>query len=83
MRQAGNILWWNGMSGGNDGRTFNNVFRGTITSTVDAIVGEWVDVPEGTVMGSGMLSLKITSPTMLQKVSQTGGFGATTWQKVR
>ena len=27
LRQIGNILWWNGMSGGNDGRTFNNVFR--------------------------------------------------------
>ena len=84
LRQIGNILWWNGMSGGNDGRTFDNVFRGTITSTTNTIAGEWADVPRGTVMGSGTLGLKIINPTTLQKVTQTGsGFGATTWQKVR
>jgi hypothetical protein len=84
LRQIGNVLWWNGMSGGNDGRTFNNVFKGTITPTTNTIAGEWADVPRGTVMGYGTLSLKITSPTMLQKASQTGsGFGAATWQKVR
>lgn len=84
LRQIGNVLWWNGMSGGNDGRTFDNVFRGTITSTTNTIAGEWADVPRGTVMGSGTLGLKIINPTTLQKVTQTGsGFGATTWQKVR
>lgn len=84
LRQIGDVLWWNGMSGGNDGRTFDNVFRGTITSTTNTIAGEWADVPRGTVMGSGTLGLKIINPTTLQKVTQTGsGFGATTWQKVR
>lgn len=85
LRQIGNIIWWNGMSGGNDGRTFDNVFRGTITSTTNTIAGEWADVPRGTVMGSGTLGLKIISPTTLQKVTQSGSsrFGATTWQKVR
>jgi hypothetical protein len=84
LRQIENVLWWNGMSGGNDGRTFNNVFKGTITSTTGTIIGDWTDVPRGTVMGYGTLSLKITNPTTIQKVSQTGsGFGATTWQKVR
>jgi hypothetical protein len=83
LRQIGDVLWWNGMSGGNDGRTFDNVFRGTITSTTNTIAGEWADVPRGTIMGSGTLGLKIINPTTLQKVSQTGGFGATTWQKVR
>ena len=84
LRQIGNVLWWNGMSGGTDGRTFNNVFRGTITPTTNTIAGEWADVPRGTVMGSGTLGLKIINPTTLQKVTQTGsGFGATTWQKVR
>ena len=84
LRQIGNVLWWNGMSDGNDGRTFNNVFRGTITSTTGTIIGEWADVPRGTIMGYGTLSLKIINPTMIQKVSQTGsGFGATTWQKVK
>jgi hypothetical protein len=83
LRQIGNILWWNGMSGGNDGFTFNNVFRGTITSSTNTITGEWADVPRGTVMGYGTLNLKVVSSTLVQKVSQAGsGFGATTWQKL-
>jgi hypothetical protein len=40
-------------------------------------------VPRGTIMNSGTLDLRITNPTTLQTVSQTGGFGATTWQKIR
>lgn len=35
------------------------------------------------IMNSGTLDIRITSPTTLQMVSQTGGFSATTWQKVR
>jgi hypothetical protein len=82
MTQFENTLSWNGLSA-DDGRTFNNIFRGTVTSASNTITGEWVDVPRGTFMGQGVLSLKIVSPTMIQKVSQTGsGFGATTWQKV-
>jgi hypothetical protein len=94
LRQIGyNLLWWNGMSGGNDGRTFNNVFKGEITwwsyqdkgeiKYVPRISGEWIDVPRGTIMNSGTLDIRITGPTTLQMVSQTGGFGATTWQKIR
>jgi hypothetical protein len=69
------MLWWNGMSGGNDGRSFNNVFKGEISwwKTAPTISGEWIDVPRGTIMGSGTLGLKITSPTTLQISSQTGG----------
>jgi hypothetical protein len=86
LRHIGyNTLWWNGMSGGNDGRSFNNVFKGTITwGTTNTVNGEWADVPRGTIMGYGTLNLKITSPTTLQKVSQFGSnFGGVTWQKVR
>jgi hypothetical protein len=85
LRQVGNTLWWNGMSGGNDGHTFDNVFRGTITIESGAITisGEWVDVPRGTISGTGTLSLKVLlNPLTLQKMSQTGGFAATTWKKV-
>jgi hypothetical protein len=81
ITQFGNTLSWNGMSA-DDGRTFNNVFRGTVTSATNTITGEWVDVPRGTHLNQGQLSLKIVSPTTIQKVSQTGGFSATTWQKV-
>jgi hypothetical protein len=89
LRHIGyNILWWNGMSG-DDGRSFNNIFKGEIlwwtarSPSTPAIIGEWIDVPRGTIMSSGTLALKITSPTTLQILSQTGGFGGTTWQKVR
>jgi hypothetical protein len=73
------------MSGGNDGHTFDNVFRGTITMESGAITisGQWVDVPRGTISGTGTLNLKVLlNPLSLQKLSQTGGFAATTWQKV-
>jgi hypothetical protein len=86
LRHIGyNLLWWNGMSGGNDGRSFNNVFKGEIKwwKTGPRVSGEWIDVPRGTIMNSGTLDLRITNPTTLQTVSQTGGFGATTWQKIR
>jgi hypothetical protein len=82
LRQVGNILWWSGMSA-DDGRTFNNIFRGTVTSATNTINGSWMDVPRGTIMGQGELSLRIVNPSAIQKVSQTGsGFGATTWQKI-
>jgi len=85
LRQIGNTLWWNGLSTGSnvpDGRVFDNVFKGTITSTTNTIVGDWADVPRGTIMGYGKLSLNIVNPTRIQKVSQTGShFGATIWTK--
>ena len=55
------------MSGGNDGRSFDNVFKGTITWGSNTITGEWADVPRGINMGSGTLGLKIVNPTTLQK----------------
>jgi hypothetical protein len=78
-------IWWSGMSGGNDGRSFNNIFHGEIKWSPTGpprIIGEWVDLPRGKSMGSGTLDLKITSLITLQKISQTGGFEATTWKKV-
>ena len=82
LRQIGDTLWWNGMSGGNDGRTYNNVFKGTITYVNNTIVGEWADVPRGTNMNAGKMNLQ-WSYTTLQKIFQTGGFGPTLWEKVR
>ncbi len=90
LKQIGTNVWWNGMSGGNDGRSFSNVFHGEIKylpsqgGTTPRVIGEWVDLPRGTSTGSGTLDLRITSPTTFQKVSHTGsGFEATTWKKVR
>jgi hypothetical protein len=46
------------------------------------IEGEWVDVPRGTNMNAGTMLLHISSPTIMYKISQTGGFGPDTWRKV-
>ena len=88
--QIGNELWWNGMSGGNDGRSFNNVFHGELKwiGGKEGIVisGEWLDVPRGRGGASGTLDLRVGGhpPNTLQKLTQSGsGFGDTTWQKVR
>jgi hypothetical protein len=46
------------------------------------IEGEWIDVPRGTNMNAGTMLLHILSPTIMYKISQTGGFGPDTWRKV-
>jgi hypothetical protein len=84
LNQIENILWWIGMSGGNDGRTYSNVFKGTITygTYPYTIVGEWADVPRGTNRNAGTMTLQMESYETLQKISQTGGFGPILWEKV-
>jgi hypothetical protein len=95
LRQDRWNVWWIGMSGGNDGRSFSNVFHGEIKwlpGGVVRIMGEWVDVPRGATTAFGTLDLRVVEgccgpgpepPKTLQTISQTGGFGPTTWKKVR
>ncbi len=80
LSQIGDILWWIGMSGGNDGRTYSNVFKVTIDQRT--IAGEWADVPRGTNRNAGTMTLKMESDGTLLKISQTGGFGPILWQRV-
>ena len=66
VRQIGNTVWWLGLSR-DQGRTFANVFRGTIQSkliqTADkvldysTITGQWADVPLGFAQHDGELTL--------------------------
>jgi len=84
-------FWWAGLSLDRDlpvdyvwhrGLYFTNVFRGTITG--NTITGEWADVSRGTTLNSGSLTLAISTPNnvpLLTKVSSTGGFGGSTWNK--
>jgi hypothetical protein len=43
---GGGVVWWIGLSGGNDGRIYSNIFRGTITTLPGqdrkVIDGEWI-----------------------------------------
>src|SRR5438046_19628 len=92
LQQAGNTLWWAGLSLDRElpadfvwhrGLYFTNVFRGVINSD-NTIVGEWSDVSRGLTVNSGTLMVKIGSSggvTKLTKLTATGGFGATTWTR--
>jgi hypothetical protein len=55
IRQIGNTVWWLGLSR-DQGRTFANIFRGTIQG--NAIAGEWTDVPIGRFLNNGALTLR-------------------------
>lgn len=83
MRQIAGDLWWLGISG-NDGRLFTNVLRGTVNE--DNIEGEWVDLPKGTILGNGRISLRsrrdAENQFILEKTSETGGFSGSYWYKI-
>jgi hypothetical protein len=86
LRQIGDVVWWVGLSGGNDGRTYSNTFRGTMTTQsinneqINVISGEYVDVPRGHIKNSGKLLLHVSAPTTIQKIS--GQFGTEKWSKL-
>src|SRR6185295_18738683 len=49
------------------------------------IAGEWTDVPRGSSLHSGTLSVRFDgsgAAARLTKVAWTGPFGATSWQKI-
>jgi hypothetical protein len=92
IRQIANTVWWVGFSvespGGVDdfhkGLLFTNVFRGTRTG--DAIVGEFVDLPRGTILQNGPLRLD-SFPTSapggieLRRREEHSPFGASVWRR--
>jgi hypothetical protein len=94
VRQVGDSIWWVGMStesrlGINDfskGLAFTNVFHGKIRG--NTITGEWADVPRGGILQGGTLALRVaqisippffSGVSVIRKLSQTGGFGGSTW----
>ncbi|HBH86371.1 MAG TPA: hypothetical protein DDY17_02060 [Syntrophaceae bacterium] len=86
LHQRGNELWWLGESR-DKGATWTNVFQGQIAGT--QIKGNWADVPQGRIMGSGQMVLQIikTAPfspeVRLKAITKTGGFGGSEWKKVK
>jgi hypothetical protein len=82
VREIGPTVWWLGLSV-DEGRTFANVFRGTLQS--GRFVGEWADVPLGGTSGSGTLALTGSAgdlSTNLTRASETGGFSGQSWRKL-
>jgi len=88
LQDADNVVWWAGFSA-DGGRSFTNVYRGiwrpnTATeepADVGTVDGEWADIPMGESMGQGTLRLSLRFSGALAKVSETGGFGASSWRK--
>ena len=72
-------LWWFGTDvGRSTGNTFSNVAVGQIDG--DVIQLEWADVPYGTWLYRGDLTLRVSADgTTLTKLEATGGFGGSTW----
>jgi len=94
LHQEGSLVWWAGMSeedviAGHDlvttfqqGLRFTNVFEGKVDGGAGVISGEWADVPRGSTLGNGSLTLAITAPDEIRKREEHGShFGATVWRK--
>ena len=81
FRQAGDVLWWLGASGGlmHPGLEFCNVFQGTVTAS--AVTGDWSSVPRGAASGHGTLTLRRAGEHQLLRVGGSGGFGASIWRR--
>jgi len=82
LRQIGNTVWWLGMSV-DEGRTFANVFRGTLQN--NQISGNWADVPLGATENSGTLTVTAGQgdlSTTLSRTAVTGGFAGGSWEKL-
>ena len=82
MRQVDDTVWWFGLSV-DEGRTFANVFRGTLQN--GQISGNWADIPLGQTSNAGTLAVTATAgpqSTGLARSSVTGGFGGDSWEKL-
>jgi hypothetical protein len=88
MKQNGPItLYWAGLSGGGAGTAFTNIFRGTEQNVVPstAIAGQWCDIPRGTILSCGSLTIRMTSPTTFARIAGSGylgSFGGSQWIKL-
>ena len=82
IRQIGNTIWWSGMSNNGAGTTWSNVFKGTLNG--DVVSGDWSDVPRGSILSFGQISLRVyytNTGVQLRKTYSTGGFGGSLWYK--
>ncbi len=82
-----NKVWWLGVSNKsqNDSHWWINIFSGTIKDATE-IDGEWTDVPLGNTLNNGKLRLKIVKidgNIYLQRIEESGGFGASAWEVAR
>ena len=79
VRQAGNEVWWVGMSK-DGGRSWTNVYKGVRNGAT--VTGTWADVPHGRARSGGTLNLQVAGTTGVLGFNRrevTGGFGGSRW----
>jgi hypothetical protein len=59
VRQVGSDVWWLGMSADN-GKSWTNVYKGSLNAPAKTVDGLWSDVPKGGARSSGTLNLTIS-----------------------
>ncbi|NJM68682.1 MAG: hypothetical protein HC851_24970 [Acaryochloris sp. RU_4_1] len=81
VRQKGAEIVWFGEGCANPGvvPAFANVFQGSISGS--NFGGQWADVPYGNNIGSGTINLRAVNPNRIERVTQTGGFGGSVWER--
>lgn len=81
IRQINNNIIWFGerISFGERRPFFSNIFIGKRSK--NKITGKWIDLPKGSVMGFGFMSIKIENQSMLSQIECTGGFSGNIWNR--
>ncbi|MBK8550773.1 MAG: hypothetical protein IPL53_06815 [Ignavibacteria bacterium] len=79
VRQIGNEILWYGEESSLD-PTWSNVAHGTINGNVINLI--WADVPKGSIMQHGKLTINIISNDNFVLTSQEGdNFGSSNWNR--
>ena len=78
LRQLGNEVWWYGEYSATN-PNWSNVFKGKLQG--NQLVGQWADVPKGSILQSGEMVIEVTSNNTLRAISKTGGFGGSEWTR--
>lgn len=79
LRQQGNVVWWYGEYS-TINPNWSNVFKGRLQG--NQLVGQWADVPKGSILQSGDMVIELTSNNTLRAISKTGGFGGSEWRRL-
>ena len=78
VRQLQNEVWWFGEESPKD-LGWSNVAHGTLKGNVLDL--KWSDVPKGSAMSNGMLTLELTADGKLIAKKKTGGFSDSEWTR--
>ncbi|MFB3765385.1 MAG: hypothetical protein ACE14P_09080 [Methanotrichaceae archaeon] len=76
IRQIGDTFAWLGES---PDKSRTSVAYGKIAGNIIEL--NWMDVPEGSSLGSGSLTLEIESNDKISLIQQSGGFSGTEWTR--